>query len=53
MMARRAAGQAAKRGLRVLIVAVIAVMIGLVVFNKDPHLSEWAYRLRVYQETGL
>lgn len=53
MMARRAAGQAAKRGLLVLIVAVIVVMIGLVVFNQDPHLSPWAWRLEVWKETGL
>lgn len=53
MMVKRAAGHAAKRGLLVLIVATLIVLIGLVVFNRDDHLSPWAWRLEVWRETGL
>jgi hypothetical protein len=52
MMIKRAAIEAAKRGVLVWIVAGIVVLIGLVVFNKDPHLSEWAWRVAVTRELG-
>lgn len=53
MMIHRAAGGAAKRLLLVWIVAAIVVLIGLTVFNRDYHMSDWAWRWQVHQETGL
>jgi hypothetical protein len=49
-MMRRAAGEAAKRGVLVLIAAALVVMLGLVVFNNDTHLPEWAWRVAVTLE---
>lgn len=45
MMYRRAAGQAAKRGLLVWLAAVVVVMIGLIVFSNRQQMPDWLWRL--------
>lgn len=53
MTLRRAVGQAAMRGLLVVLVAVLVVLIGLVVFNRDARLTDWSWRLEVWRQTGM
>ena len=52
MMIRRAAAEAVKHGLLVLLAAIIVAMVGLALFNRDPELPEWAWRLAVMRELG-
>ena len=49
-MIKRAAGEAAKRGFLVLLAAAIVVVLGLVVFNREPQLGDWAWRLAIVRE---
>lgn len=49
MMVRKAASEAAKRGLLVWIAAMVVVMIGLVVFPNHDRLPGWLWQWRVAQ----